>query len=121
MLNELKALSDSIRAAGISGDDWDDKFKEIKVKGSPCFVVSLSDEGEIADIRFLAPEKAKVLRTWQGGSNGECFPSFNFLPFYEVDEDKVKWNSERNYWENTAKEENNEQKTEGDENGVQEQ
>ena len=90
MLNELKTLSDSIRAAGISGDDWDDKFKEIKVKGSPCFAVSLSDEGEIADIRFLAPEKAKVLRTWQGGSNGECFPSFNFLPFYELDEDKGK-------------------------------
>jgi len=90
MLNELKSLSDSIRAAGISGDEWDDKFKEIKVKGSPCFVVSLSDEGEIADVRFLSPEKAKVLRTWQGGSNGECFPSFNFLPFYEFDENKVK-------------------------------
>ncbi len=90
MLNELKALSDSIRAAGISGEEWDDKFKEIKVKGSPCFIVSLSDEGEIADIRFLAPEKAKVLRTWQGGSNGECFPSFNFLPFYELDEDNGK-------------------------------
>ena len=90
MLNELKALSDSIRAAGISGEEWDDKFKEIKVKGSPCFIVSLSDEGEIADIRFLAPEKAKVLRTWQGGSLGECFPSFNFLPFYELDEEKGK-------------------------------
>ena len=91
MLNELKALSDSIRAVGISGEEWDDKFKEIKVKGSPCFVVSLSDEGEIIDIRFLAPEKAKVLRTWQGGSNGECFPSFNFLPFYELDENKWKF------------------------------
>ena len=90
MLNELKTLSDSIRAAGISGEDWDDKFKEIKVKGSPCFVVSLSDEGEIADVRFLSPEKAKVLRTWQGGSNGECFPSFNFIPFYEPDEDTWK-------------------------------
>ena len=90
MLNELKALSDSIRAAGISGEEWNDKFKEIKVKGSPCFIVSLSDEGEITNVRFLAPEKAKVLRTWQGGSNGECFPSFNFLPFYEFDEDKVK-------------------------------
>ena len=90
MLNELKTLSDSIRAAGISGEEWDDKFKEIKVKGSPCFIVSLSDEGEIADVRFLAPEKAKILRTWQGGSNGECFPSFNFLPFYELDEDNGK-------------------------------
>lgn len=90
MLNELKTLSDSIRTAGISSEDWDDKFKEIKVKGSPCFVISLSDEGEIVDVRFLAPDKAKVLRTWQGGSNGECFPSFNFLPFYEFDEDKGK-------------------------------
>ena len=90
MLNELKALSDSIRAAGIAGEEWDDKFKEIKVKGSPCFIVSLSDEGEITNVRFLAPEKAKVLRTWQGGSNGECFPSFNLLPFYEFDEDKGK-------------------------------
>ncbi len=90
MLNELKSLSDSIRAAGISGEEWDDQFKPIKVKGSPCFVVSLSDEGEIADIRFLAPDKAKVLRTWQGGSNGECFPCFNLLPFYELDEEKGK-------------------------------
>lgn len=90
MLNELKALSDSIRAAGISGEEWDDKFKEIKVKGSPCFVISLSDEGEIADMRFLEPERAKALRTWQGGSNGECFPSFNLLPFYELDEARGK-------------------------------
>lgn len=90
MLNELKALSDSIRAAGISGEEWDDKFKEIKVKGSPCFTVSLSDDGEISDVRFLASEKARTLRTWQGGSNGECFPSFNFLPFYELDEEKEK-------------------------------
>ena len=88
MLNELKVLSDSIRAAGISGEEWDDKFKEIKVKGSPCFIVSISDKGEITDIRFLAPEKVKVLRTWQGGSNGECFPSFNLLPYYELNEDK---------------------------------
>lgn len=88
MLNELKTLADSIRAAGFSGQEWHDKFKEIKVKGSPCFVVSLSDDGEIAGIRFLDPDKAKVLRTWQGGSNGECFPCFNFLPFYELDEKK---------------------------------
>ncbi|MGN0843754.1 MAG: hypothetical protein ACI4QT_00870 [Kiritimatiellia bacterium] len=88
MLNELKVLSDSIRAAGISGEEWDDSFKEIKVKGSPCFVVSLSEEGEIADVRFLESERAKVLRTWQGGSNGECFPSFNLLPYYELQEDK---------------------------------
>lgn len=85
MLNELKILSDSIRAAGISSEEWDDSFKPIKVKGSPCFVVSLSKEGEIADIRFLEPEKAKVLRTWQGGSNGECFPSFNLIPYYELE------------------------------------
>ena len=90
MLNELKSLADSLRAAGVSGEEWDDKFKEIKVKGSPCFVVSLSEEGEIVEVRFLDPEKAKVLRTWQGGSNGECFPCFNFIPFYEIDETRGK-------------------------------
>lgn len=88
MLNELKLLADSIQAAGFSGEEWDDKLKEIKVKGSPCFVVDLSAEGEIEGLRFLEQDKAKVLRTWQGGSNGECFPSFNFLPFYELSEDK---------------------------------
>lgn len=88
MLNELKMLADSIYEAGFSGEEWDDKLKEIKVKGSPCFVVELSAQGEIEGIRFLDQEKAKVLRTWQGGSNGECFPSFNFLPFYELLEDK---------------------------------
>ena len=95
MLNELIALSDSIRASGISSYEWDDKFKEIKVKGSPCFIVTISEQGEIADIRFLGPEKAKVLRTWQGGSNGECFPSFNFLPFYEIDVKKWKKENEK--------------------------
>ncbi len=88
MLNELKMLSDSIHAAGFSEEEWDDKFKEIKVKGAPCFIVSLQDDGEIADIRFLEPNKAKVLRTWQGGSNGECFPCFNFMPFYEMQDEK---------------------------------
>ncbi len=88
MLNELKNLADSISAAGFSGEDWDDRFKEIKVKGSPCFVLSLSEHGEIGDIRFIEPNNAKVLRTWQGGSNGECFPCFNFTPFYELVEDK---------------------------------
>jgi hypothetical protein len=88
MLNELKTLADSIRSAGFSGEEWDDKLKEIKVKGSPCFVVDLSAQGEIERIRFLEQDKAKVLRTWQGGSNGECFPSFNFIPFYELSEDK---------------------------------
>ena len=88
MLNELKTLSDSIRSAGFSGEEWDDKLKEIKVKGSPCFVIDLSEQGEIEGVRFLEQDKAKVLRTWQGGSNGECFPSFNFLPFYELLEDK---------------------------------
>ena len=88
MLNELKTLADSIQAAGFSGEEWDDKLKEIKVKGSPCFVVELSAQGEIERIRFLEQDKAKVLRTWQGGSNGECFPSFNFIPFYELSEDK---------------------------------
>ncbi len=88
MLNELKMLADSIQAAGFSGEDWDDKFREIKVKGSPCFVVDISVQGDIGSIRFLEPDKATVLRTWQGGSNGECFPSFNFLPFYELPEDK---------------------------------
>jgi hypothetical protein len=82
MLNELKMLSDSIRAAGFTGVEWDDRFKEIKVKGSPCFVLSLSPVGEIADIRYLEPGKAKFLRTWQGGSLGQCFPAFNFQPFY---------------------------------------
>lgn len=88
MLNELKTLADSIRSAGFSGEEWDDKLKEIKVKGSPCFVINLSAQGEIEGVRFLEQDKAKVLRTWQGGSNGECFPSFNFLPFYELLEDK---------------------------------
>lgn len=86
MLNELKTLSDSIQAAGFTGVEWDDHFKEIKVKGSPCFVVSLSDDGNIADIRHLPQEKAKCLRTWQGGSNGQCFPGFNFQPFYCIPE-----------------------------------
>ena len=89
MLNELKTLADAISAAGFSGDDWDDKFKEIKAT-VPCFVVELSDDGDIADIRFLAPEKAKALRTWQGGSLGEYFPGFNFLPFYKLEETKGK-------------------------------
>lgn len=90
MLNELKTLSDSIRAAGFTGVEWDDKFKEIKVKGSPCCVLALSDGGDIADIRFLPPDQAKILRTWQGGSNGECFPCFNFRPFYVLDEKEAK-------------------------------
>ncbi len=87
MLNELKTLADSIRGAGFSGKVWDDKFKEIKVT-SPCFVISLSAQGEIADIRPLERDKAAVLRTWQDGSNGETFPSFNFLPFYNIPKDK---------------------------------
>ena len=86
MLNELKNLSDSIQAAGFTGVEWDDHFREIKVKGSPCFVVAVSADGNIADIRYLSPEKAKCLRTWQGGSNGQCFPAFNFQPFYHIPE-----------------------------------
>lgn len=88
MLNELKTLADSIQAAGFSSENWDDKFREIKVKGSPCFIVSVSCKGTIEDIRFLEPDKAKCLRTWQGGSLGQCFPCFNFLPFYELVDDK---------------------------------
>lgn len=88
MLNELKMLADSIRSAGFSGEEWNDKFKEIKVKGAPCFVISLSKTGDINSIRFLEPDRAKHLRTWLGGSNGECFPSFNFTPFYELIEEK---------------------------------
>lgn len=86
VLNELKNLSDSIQAAGFTGVEWDDHFREIKVKGSPCFVVAVSADGNIADIRYLSPEKAKCLRTWQGGSNGQCFPAFNFQPFYHIPE-----------------------------------
>ncbi len=58
MLNELKTLADSIRLAGFSGEEWDDKLKEIKVKGSPCFVIDLSAQGEIEGIRFLEQDKA---------------------------------------------------------------
>ena len=88
MLNELKMLADSIRSAGFSGEEWNDKLKEIKVKGAPCFVISLSKTGDINSIRFLEPDRAKHLRTWLGGSNGECFPSFKFTPFYELIEEK---------------------------------
>lgn len=90
MLNELKTLADSIQSAGFTGTEWDDRFNEIKVKGSPCFVVSLSPDGGIAGIRYLSPEKAKVLRTWRGGGNGQCFPCFNFQPFYHLPADKTK-------------------------------
>ena len=86
MLNELKKLADSIQAAGFSGEDWDDNFKPIKTT-SPCFIISLSNEGEIVDIRRLEQEKSKALRTWQGGSLGETFPSFNFQPFYKLPKD----------------------------------
>ena len=89
MLNELKTLSDSIHDIGISVAHWDDKFKEIKTT-SPCFVVSLSAEGTIADIRKLDADKAKGLRTWQGGSLGSTFPAFNFQPFYAFKEAKGK-------------------------------
>ena len=81
MLNELKILADSISEIGISVENWDDKFKEIK-KTSPCFVVYLSAEGTISFIRKLGADNAKVLRTWQGGSLGSTFPAFNFQPFY---------------------------------------
>lgn len=57
MLNELKMLADSIQAAGFSSENWDDKSREIKVKGSPCFIVSVSRQGKIEDIRFLGCEK----------------------------------------------------------------
>ena len=83
MLNELKTLADSIRSAGFSGEDWDDDFKPIKVT-SPCFVISLSTQGEITDIRFLDRDRATILRTWQGGSLGATFPAFNFQPFYKL-------------------------------------
>lgn len=89
MLNELKTLSDSIRDIGISVANWDDKFKEIKTT-SPCFVVSLSPKGMIADIRKLDADKAKGLRKWLGGSNGSTFPAFNFQPFYAFKEAKGK-------------------------------
>ena len=69
MLNELKTLSDSIHGLGISVSHWDDKFKEIKTT-SPCFVVSLSAEGTIMDIRKLDADKAKGLRTWEIGKSG---------------------------------------------------
>lgn len=81
MLNELKTLSDSIHNIGISVENWDEKLKEIKTT-SPCFVISLSATGTITDIRKLDANKAKVLRTWQGGSLGSTFPAFNFQPFY---------------------------------------
>lgn len=84
MLNELKALADSIYEAGFPVKDWDNSFKEIKTT-TPCFVIALSEQGEIADIRPLDRDKTSVLRTWQGGSNGETFPSFNFIPFYKLE------------------------------------
>lgn len=89
MINELKTLSDAIKTAGFAGTDWANKFGEIKLN-SPCFVLELTDEGKIADIRFLSPDKAKVLRTWTGGSNGECFPAFNFQPFFSFVSEKDK-------------------------------
>ena len=84
MLNELKMLADSIYEAGFPVKDWDNNFKEIKTT-TQCFVIALSEEGEISDIRPLDCDKAAVLRTWQGGSNGETFPSFNFIPFYKLE------------------------------------
>lgn len=89
MINELKVLSDSIKTAGFSGIDWENKFGEIKL-ASPCFVLELNEAGAITGIRFLSPEKAKVLRTWTGGSNGECFPAFNFQPFFSFVSEKDK-------------------------------
>lgn len=89
MINELKVLSDSIKTAGFSSTDWENKFGEIKL-ASPCFVLELNEEGTIASIRFLTPEKAKVLRTWTGGSYGECFPAFNFQPFFSFVSEKDK-------------------------------
>ena len=89
MLNELKTLSDSIRDIGISVENWDDKFKEVKTT-SPCFVIALSIEGTIADIRKLDADKAKGLRTWLGGSLGSTFPAFNFQPFYAFVKGKGK-------------------------------
>ncbi len=90
MLNELHQLSESIREAGFSGEEWVDSFKPIKTKTAPCFVVSLSEDGSISDIRFMPPDKAALLRTWQGGSNGETFPAFNFTPFYGIANDAAK-------------------------------
>lgn len=89
MINELKVLSDSIKTAGFSSTDWENKFGEIKL-ASPCFILELNEEGTIAGIRFLTPVKAKVLRTWTGGSNGECFPAFNFQPFFSFVSEKDK-------------------------------
>ena len=43
MINELKVLSDSIKNAGFSSTDWENKFGEIKL-ASPCFSHSRESE-----------------------------------------------------------------------------
>lgn len=92
MLNELTMLGSSLAKSGISSKDWDKNFKEIKL-GASCFVVSLDDQAQITHVRFIDKDKVKFLRTWQGGSNGDTFPAFNFTPIFKFPDDWTKKNS----------------------------
>ena len=82
MINELKNLADSMEKCGIKTEEsWHKSFLPLKTT-SPCYVVHLSDAGQIADIRLIDKQQVLYLKTYLGGSNGDTFPAFNFTPFY---------------------------------------
>ena len=59
MINELKNLADSMEKCGIKTEEsWHKSFLPLKTT-SPCYVVHLSDAGQIADIRLI--DKQQVL------------------------------------------------------------
>lgn len=87
MLNELYALNESMRSAGIARQSWHKDY-------GPCpknrtFLLLLGSDGFVADIEPVSDECRKSLRKWEV-SSGTSFPSFNVLPLLHAVNQEAK-------------------------------
>ena len=89
MINELYRLSEAMREAGISAENWHRKYKPIpNVRDkAPCVRIVLS-EGQVTTLDTVSKEQAVLLRKY--GSNQGTFPCMNLVPLYRITDEIVK-------------------------------
>src|SRR3954471_16633435 len=80
MLLELRQLSDSLKAAGVTPGRSDDHL--VAYPNRPAFEVTLDADGTVAGVRPLERERVTRLRKYECSKGGmrESAPGFNVPP-----------------------------------------
>ena len=96
MLNELYALSETLRKQRIQTSAWHGDYKELP--GSPCCRIWLGSDGSIRRVEIIDKALAKNCRKY--GNNQQAFPAFNIAPLF-----RITAGDEKDYFDKLLKQE----------------